>query len=69
MLSLSIFCRGICRFPRFADNAIRKYQVSFLEFLPFILVFSLAHFTFLICFCFLSSLGYQIFTAKGERIL
>lgn len=69
MQALSLFCRGICRFPRFADQAIRKYQISFLALPPFLLLFGAAFFCFLVCYAFLSALGYQFTSREGGRIL
>lgn len=69
MQALSLFCRGVRRVPRFAGQAIDRHQIPFLGFPPFLLVFGLAFFAFLVCYCFLSSLGYQFTSPEGERIL
>ena len=69
MQALSLFCRGVCRFPRFAGQAIDRHQIPFLAFPPFLCVFALSFFAFLVCYCFLNALGYQFTSPEGERIL
>lgn len=69
MQALSLFCRGICRFPRFANDAIRQYQITFLQFPSFVLLFGAAFLCFLVCYVFLSALGYKFTSPEGERLL
>ena len=69
MQALSLFCRGVCRFPRFANDAIRSYSLKFWQISPFLLLFGAAFFCFLVCYAFLSALGYEFTSPEGEKLL
>lgn len=69
MYALTLFCRGVCRFPRFAGQAMTQHQITFLQFPPFLCFFLPSFFAFLACYCFLNALGYQFTSPEGEKLL